>query len=230
MSPSPTQPEDLGYTYVETPRRPRLNWWKITALTLLVLFLMAGSYFAGYYRVLCPCGFLDPAPQPAPASVKTQPALAPTDQHAAEKAKQDTPAAQQQATDEKSKAEAAQQQSAAGQAKGQQAQPADKAVAATTQGQAAAVQGKAAAAQGKAATTQGKTTTAQGASSAAKSASETAQPAPETPRYHTVKTGDNLTRISRRYYGTDKKVRAIIRLNNLKDADDIRTGMRLRLP
>ena len=54
----------------EKKRTP--NWWKIAALTLLTLILMCLSYFAGYFRILCPCElmpdmFKETALQPSPA-------------------------------------------------------------------------------------------------------------------------------------------------------------------
>lgn len=69
----------MGYTYNEVPSPRKHNWWKIISLTLLVLLLMTGSYFAGYYRMLCPHCYddeLNPAvqPQPVASAVKPQPA------------------------------------------------------------------------------------------------------------------------------------------------------------
>lgn len=69
----------MGYTYNEVPSPRKRNWWKIISLTLLVLLLMTGSYFAGYYRMLCPHCYDDepyPAeqPQPVASTVKPQPA------------------------------------------------------------------------------------------------------------------------------------------------------------
>ena len=48
----------MEYTYNEVPSRRKHNWWKFTAITLIVLILMGLSYFAGYFRLLCPpCQF-----------------------------------------------------------------------------------------------------------------------------------------------------------------------------
>lgn len=44
----------MGYTYNEVPSPRKRNWWKTLSLILLMLALMAASYFAGYYRMLCP--------------------------------------------------------------------------------------------------------------------------------------------------------------------------------
>lgn len=56
-------------------------------------------------------------------------------------------------------------------------------------------------------------------------------PAPKpTVQYHTIVKGDNLSRISRKYYGSDKYVRFIIKTNQLRDADNIFVGLKLTLP
>lgn len=56
-------------------------------------------------------------------------------------------------------------------------------------------------------------------------------PAPKpTVQYHTIVKGDNLSRISRKYYGSDKYVRFIIETNQLRDADNIFVGLKLTLP
>ena len=44
----------VGYTYSEVPGPHKRNWWKVTTAILGILILMAASYFAGYYRMLCP--------------------------------------------------------------------------------------------------------------------------------------------------------------------------------
>ena len=55
--------------------KPTVNWWKTIVIVIGVLFLMLLSYFAGYFRLFCPCEFLDtwhrqivgpPTEQPAP--------------------------------------------------------------------------------------------------------------------------------------------------------------------
>lgn len=49
-------------------------------------------------------------------------------------------------------------------------------------------------------------------------------------RTHTIRVGDNLSRIARKYYGDDHYVDFIIRKNNLKNADNIHVGKVLVLP
>lgn len=72
------------------PPMPRdVNWWKVTVVVIGILFLMMLSYFAGYFRLFCPCERLDAlhrlwteqtAP-PAPAAPAT-PVPADTMRHA----------------------------------------------------------------------------------------------------------------------------------------------------
>lgn len=67
----------VSYEYTEqAPRRP-FNWWKAIGVFFFVLALMLLSYFAGYYRLLCPCIIGLPEwtePQPAQPAAKVQPA------------------------------------------------------------------------------------------------------------------------------------------------------------
>lgn len=67
----------ITYEYNEQPPRRPFNWWKAIGLFFAVLALMLASYFAGYYRLLCPCIIGLPEwsePQPAQPAVKVQPA------------------------------------------------------------------------------------------------------------------------------------------------------------
>ncbi len=67
----------ITYEYNEQPPRRPFNWWKAIGLFFAVLALMLASYFAGYYRLLCPCIIGLPEwsePQPAQSAVKVQPA------------------------------------------------------------------------------------------------------------------------------------------------------------
>ena len=82
----------VSYEYAEQPPRRPFNWWKAIGVFFAVLALMLLSYFAGYYRLLCPCIIGLPEwseTQPAkpadkvlpakPAPAKPQPAPAETD-------------------------------------------------------------------------------------------------------------------------------------------------------
>ena len=67
----------VSYEYTEQPPRRPFNWWKAIGVFFLVLALMLLSYFAGYYRLLCPCIIGLPEwtePQPAQPAAKVQPA------------------------------------------------------------------------------------------------------------------------------------------------------------
>ncbi len=45
----------VSYEYAEQPPHRPFNWWKAIGVFFAVLALMLLSYFAGYYRLLCPC-------------------------------------------------------------------------------------------------------------------------------------------------------------------------------
>ncbi len=56
--------------------KKKTNWWKIIAITLFSLLLLTLSYFAGYFRILCPCEFeqwFSIAQEHAPSVVTTSP-------------------------------------------------------------------------------------------------------------------------------------------------------------
>lgn len=85
----------VGYTYSEVPGPHKRNWWKVTTAILGILILMAASYFAGYYRMLCPncndnidepiaadsnaANTLPVPPQAQPQPVDTTKSTSPTD-------------------------------------------------------------------------------------------------------------------------------------------------------
>ena len=67
----------VSYEYTEQPPRRPFNWWKAIGVFFFVLALMLLSYFAGYYRLLCPCIIGLPEwtePHPAQPAAKVQPA------------------------------------------------------------------------------------------------------------------------------------------------------------
>lgn len=70
------QEERIRYVVREDTR---VNWWKFIAIALFTLMLMAMSYYAGYFRVFCPCELM-PLPQqsdnvqPLPADTLACPA------------------------------------------------------------------------------------------------------------------------------------------------------------
>lgn len=209
-------------SYVYTPTLRRRNYWKMVAMILGVLILMTLSYFAGYFRVFCPCslpfvgqyipvaiegsGVTQPVPAASvPAGAVSQVASVPATAVATH-----TP---QAAQSDSQPASAPQTAAGASPSPGAEKTHAAKPVADQPQPQA----------------TKPATQTAR-----AQTVQQSAKPVKPTqssrPRYHVVKTGDNLYKISRRYYDTDAKVRDIIRANGLKKANTITKGMRLRLP
>ena len=147
----------------EDTRRP---WLRRTLMALFVLLLCTASYFAGYYRLLCPpCGSTAPT---APAA-KVQP---------------DSLQAK--------KPQAAKKDSAA--------------VSAASQ------------------------TVSKPLNEVKDSVKQPQKQEEAVTRTHTIRVGDNLSRIARKYYGDDHYVDFIIRKNNLKNADNIHVGKVLVLP
>ena len=147
----------------EDTRRP---WLRRTLMALFVLLLCTASYFAGYYRLLCPpCASTAPT---APAT-KVQPDSA-----------------------QAKKPQAAKKDSAA--------------VSAAFQ------------------------TVSKPLNEAKDSVKQPQKQEEAVTRTHTIRVGDNLSRIARKYYGDDHYVDFIIRKNNLKNADNIHVGKVLVLP
>lgn len=66
LPPSENQAEEkrLNYIYTEKEVRGETNWWKVIAILLVVFILMVLSYFAGYYRLFCPCEIIHYGQQP----------------------------------------------------------------------------------------------------------------------------------------------------------------------
>ena len=147
----------------EDTRRP---WLRRTLMALFVLLLCTASYFAGYYRLLCPpCASTAPT---APAT-KVQPDSA-----------------------QAKKPQAAKKDSAA--------------VSAASK------------------------TVSKPLNEAKDSVKQPQKQEEAVTRTHTIRVGDNLSRIARKYYGDDHYVDFIIRKNNLKNADNIHVGKVLVLP
>lgn len=209
-----------NYTYCETPPKPRYKWLKRIAASAGILLLLVLCYFAGYYRLLCPCQLpcipwfddemtaAQPAAQPTPsandAQTKERPAVpaVPTATKPEQSAPASTPAAQP----------AAQPQD---REKAQPEADSPKPIQASPSTQLPTQQ-------------QSKTREKQATTQQPAKSEEAGQDAK--PRYHTVRKGENLTQISRRYYGSDSYVQKIIRKNHLSDANNIIPGTRLLLP
>ena len=147
----------------EDTRRP---WLRRTLMALFVLLLCTASYFAGYYRLLCP---------PCASTAPTAPAA---------KVQPDSTQAK--------KPQAAKKDSAA--------------VSAASQ------------------------TVSKPLNEVKDSVKQPQKQEEAVTRTHTIRVGDNLSRIARKYYGDDHYVDFIIRKNNLKNADNIHVGKVLVLP
>ena len=147
----------------EDTRRP---WLRRTLMALFVLLLCTASYFAGYYRLLCP---------PCASTAPTAPAA---------KVQPDSLQAK--------KPQAAKKDSAA--------------VSAASQ------------------------TVSKPLNEVKDSVKQPQKQEEAVTRTHTIRVGDNLSRIARKYYGDDHYVDFIIRKNNLKNADNIHVGKVLMLP
>lgn len=147
----------------EDTRRP---WLRRTLMALFVLLLCTASYFAGYYRLLCP---------PCASTAPTAPAA---------KVHPDSLQAK--------KPQAAKKDSAA--------------VSAASQ------------------------TVSKPLNEVKDSVKQPQKQEEAVTRTHTIRVGDNLSRIARKYYGDDHYVDFIIRKNNLKNADNIHVGKVLVLP
>ena len=203
-----------NYTYRDTPAPSRRKRWLVrTGITLLLLLSLTLSYFAGYYRLLCPCTL--PWLQPYFAQTELAEAPRPATPRPTPKAVQSAApaaAARKHASAPDSVAPAAQPPAATA------AQPASTAAPASVP-QATQPTGTPSAAAPKAAPSDRQSAPAKPAAAA-----------PTRPATHIVAKGDNLYKISRRYYGTDRYVPAIIQLNHLKDANTITHGQKLRLP
>ncbi|MGM9688748.1 MAG: HU family DNA-binding protein [Alloprevotella sp.] len=207
----------LNYTYCEPPKQRRWGWIRITLSVLLLLCLLIATYFAGYYRVLCPCSipclapYLPPVEQEAvpqkDSAVQVKPPVA-TPAHPA--TKQDTPRPD-------STAKPAQQTAPIKEAKSTENEP-------TTKNKV------------EKSSKQKEVASAEPSSAAQPAAKPTETPkadndsVPKRPTTHKVKEGENLYKISRRYYGSDQYVPAIIRLNHLRNADNITVGSIIKLP
>lgn len=187
----------VGYVYQEVPTTRKPNRWKIAVILIGVIALMTLSYYAGYFRILCPgCNeTAKPVPQRTTPPHPTGPKPAP-----AAPQKPDTVAP-----------EAARDSAAAAPAPAKPAADASRPAADAPKPAAGKEPGKPAPAQDKPAPAQ-------------------AQQSPARPKTHTIRMGENLHAISRRYYGSDKYVNAIIEANGIEDADHIHVGATLRLP
>lgn len=191
--------DSYTYTYKEGANRPKRNHWKSLALVLLVIILMGASYFAGYFRMLCPCSypFIERLIAPVQEESISVPTTTTHKKQAGTSKKEPAPVA----PDKEATTASFQEQSRQTGAPANTHKPGS----------------------GKEGDIPSKKT-----SESDKDAAAT-QPVSR-PHTHTVKKGENLSRIARRYYGTDKQVQAILKANQIKDPNTIVPGMSLILP
>ena len=195
-----TAAEPFTYTYTEKSNKKLYRALKWAGLILFMILLSVSSYFAGYYRLLCPCNFFDTVTL------------------------NDSPAAQQEAVRQTVRS----------------ATPATPPASRHTDSLTTKPQAKQAKSASHDTTHVAQSTKATTHPSAPKQ-SVSAKPAKEDSKqsdtdaapqniYYKVKPGDNLSRIARRYYGTDTMVPTILRHNRLRNADNITIGQTLVLP
>jgi len=192
------------YDYIEEAKPRKRNPWKTAAIILALLLLMILCYFAGYFRVLCPCSpsFVDEWLMPAETE-QVQPApMNPAPAKKTDAKTKELPPAKPAPNGDK-----------------RVATPPEKATVPTNSEQNGS---KRVAAPQKDAAPPAKPSQGGDKSAVATTA--------EKPKVHRVRVGDNLTKISRRYYGSDKYVQAIMKANGLKDSDNVPLGMLLKLP
>lgn len=177
-----------GYVYGEVPSPRKRNWWKMVAILCGILVLMALSYFAGYYRMLCPgCSEFSIMDSWSKSESSTPKQIASPTQPKTTNKPQQTFIADSATTSKLNNS------------------PKEK-----TQ------------------VTPASTTTNE--NSKKLEISDKAPQKYEIPTTHIVKAGDNVYRISRKYYGSDAYAERIIKENNLKDANTIVVGMQLKMP
>lgn len=215
-----TSATELRYTYSEVPSRRRYNWWRGIAICALTLIFMALSYFAGYYRLLCPCTFLEDITgfeniMPAAPDAETPAQRKAADEPAGAPKAADRPAVANEAeTDRAATAEAAAREAR------EKREAEQKAAAERAEAQRIAAE-KAAAERAE----------AEKAAAAAKSLEgRRGNTIVGTLQTYRVSSNDNLSRIARRFYGSDDYVRFIIKHNNIENADNIAVGSTLKLP
>ena len=219
--PFPHTSNTMGYAYVEVPSRKQVNWWKRGVLTFLFLLLLIISYFAGYYNVLCPCSLPfvhceDSAQQSQvalPAKTSTseveEPKKQPADSDALETAGQETEKVTDAQTDHSVQ------------------QPLNKTEEKKTSETRPEVNAKKDKQDAK---TEETVRQKPAEKKQVKKAAPKTKEKEAKPRTHTVKVGDTLYKIARKYYGTEEGIHKIIKANNLKDADNIPLDKKLIIP
>lgn len=199
------------------PPMPRdVNWWKVTVVVIGILFLMMLSYFAGYFRLFCPCERLDAlhrlwTEQTAPPSPTAPATTAPTDTMRHATAPHDTMALPTDTVASTPPAPAATSPAASGAQPTARPAPQEKQPQTDTQTRKKNTQ----------ATTQRRKRTA-----------------PRHQKYiitgtrdtYVVSQGETLRTIAEHVYGSRGYARYIIEHNHITHPDDIPVGLTIRLP
>jgi len=193
--------QPFGYIYTEKPPKKKRDMWKAIAIVLGVLLLMVVCYLAGYFRVLCPCSIPFAGKM---SETKIEMAETVENPHEEEISLQNLSVVNSPKQFAQDSAKAAFSQISAEKEK---AKSENKA------------------------TEKGNLKKKSGEENGVKAQkSDTSSVSSSKPSYHLVRKGDNVYKISRKYYGSDNYVPAIIKLNKLHDANNIVVGKRLRLP
>ena len=208
----------LNYTYCEQPKPRRWSWIRISLTVLLMLCLLIATYFAGYYRVLCPCSIPCLAPYLPPVEQDAVPQKDDSVSQAKPQAALPVKDAARQVTQRPdSTAKPVQQTVPIKEAK-------------NTENESVKKKKTEKDSKLKEETSAHSGSVALNVAQPAESHKADSNSVPKRPATHTVKAGENLYKISRRYYGNDKHVPAIIRLNHLRNADNITVGSTIKLP
>lgn len=196
-----------GYVYEEVPSPRKRNAWKYVALAFCALVLMGLCYFAGYFRVLCPeCLFTDVPEAPIAPEVQSQATSQAPKALPATKA--DTAVASAQSSSSSNKEEPQTATAPQSSQMSNQATSTGSTPSAATASQSNAQPEK---------------------TPVVKTEPQATHEKPQTVK-HTVKAGENLTRIVRRHYGSDAYVNKVVKHNHLKNADNVAVGTVIELP
>ena len=196
-----------GYVYEEVPSPRKRNAWKYVALAFCALVLMGLCYFAGYFRVLCPeCLFTDVPEAPIAPEVQSQATSQAPKALPATKA--DTAVASAQSSSSSNKEEPQTATAPQSSQMSNQATFTGSTPSAATASQSNAQPEK---------------------TPVVKTEPQATNEKPQTVK-HTVKAGENLTRIVRRHYGSDAYVNKVVKHNHLKNADNVAVGTVIELP
>lgn len=201
---------------------PRHNWWRTAFIALAMIVIAIFSYFAGYFRILCPCNFMG-----TDAEV-----ISPKEKSAIEKAEEST------TTLEDSIAKAKADSTAKAQADSIAKAKADSVTKATQQAAMKLAAEKAAAE--KAAQKLAAQQAAVEKVNQRQRDLENSQKFQQMPGSNyliagtmqtlSVRRGENLFLIAKRYYGHKDFARYITFYNNIEDPNHVEVGQRIRLP